>query len=654
MALRYRTRLTFTISSLLVITIFLLTATFAVSFVFAFWNSQFGIGQLLTMLANRNLQYAASLSGKVADRLEEQMAVSAFLTAELVALAEREEPATREDITQALERVIEDCRNWKGRSLVDVIRISDAEGRVYLSTNDVDLRSPEGNATPMTVLPPGSRPSIEETVSNEGSDEESYTFVGVPRTSKGGVVQVGASRELVSTLLSDFQLQQFAELFMLEESFLRITIVDGGGRLKADVKSSEYQATYDEESMIRNLCGRFLGRLQGDARDDQDRYQIQPVGNNIAVITPLLSSGPEENLALFMLYDTRDEIATIRTTLMYVSVVSLAMIVIGVVSSALLSRGLTRPIVKLSHAAREFGKGNFNHRVHIKRRDEFQGLAQAFNTMAISLQEHVYELQREVRERETLESELRISTEVQAALLPQLPPAIPDFNLVGWSRPAKQVGGDFYDFIKLGDNRLGVAIGDATGKGLSAALLISDCAGVLHTLAPDYSDPGELLKRVNEGFCSRTGATFRFVTLFYLIIDRNAGTITYSSAGHNPPLLLNSAVGKEQWLEADSGFPLGIVRDAEFSQHALQLEENDTIVLYSDGLIEARNARDEFYGEQRLKRVVEKNERGGVEAILEAVKSDVDEHMRGGEATDDITAVVIQYRKSGAPDSTAP
>src|SRR5262249_5668984 len=159
---------------------------------------------------------------------------------------------------------------------------------------------------------------------------------------------------------------------------------------------------------------------------------------------------------------------------------------------------------------------------------EFSDLAQSFNTMAISIQEYVHELRQETSRRERLESEFRIAADLQQTLLPEAPPMIEGIELTGWSQASKDVGGGFYDYFELPNGKIGIVLGDATGKGLGAALLSTQCSSILRTLAGQNLPPAELLAQTNNEFFKRIGSTHRFVTLFLLVLDPETGMATYA------------------------------------------------------------------------------------------------------------------------------
>ncbi|MFA6239371.1 MAG: PP2C family protein-serine/threonine phosphatase, partial [Candidatus Hydrogenedentales bacterium] len=310
-----------------------------------------------------------------------------------------------------------------------------------------------------------------------------------------------------------------------------------------------------------------------------------------------------------------------------------------------------RPINVLVEGAREFGRGNLGHRVGIDTRDEMKRLATAFNTMADSLQQQMREIEEQTSLRERLESELAIAAEMQQSLLPEERPVIEDLEVVGWSHPAREVGGDFYDFIPLGPGRIGIAIGDGTGKGLPAALLTSECWSIFRTLVEDVESPAEVLFRTNNALYKRIGASGRFVTMFYMVVDANKGVLRFAQGGHNPPVLLGSGSDRLLVLRSQLGLPLGVEKDCMFEDKEVLLEPADTIVLYSDGVTEARGPEDRLYGDTRFQKLLRTCTNGSLDELMAQVRSDVERHTKGLPISDDITLVAVRWRALGCASS---
>jgi serine phosphatase RsbU (regulator of sigma subunit)/predicted ester cyclase len=249
-------------------------------------------------------------------------------------------------------------------------------------------------------------------------------------------------------------------------------------------------------------------------------------------------------------------------------------------------------------------------------------------------------LEQAMRERERIEQELRVARRIQQASLPEEVPQLEGWQISPLYRPAREVGGDFYDFHPLSEGRLGLVVGDATGKGVPAALVMSTTCGMLQLAAQglDSSSPGEVLVRVNEALLARI-PTNMFVTCFYAILDPNSGTLRYANAGHDPPHVRRSDDNAEE-LRA-RGMPLGLMPGMEYEEEVASLREGESVLFYSDGLVEAHDPEGQMFGFPRLRALVAKHgeERSLGEYLLEELYSFVGE---GWEQEDDITLLTLR------------
>jgi serine phosphatase RsbU (regulator of sigma subunit)/ketosteroid isomerase-like protein len=250
-------------------------------------------------------------------------------------------------------------------------------------------------------------------------------------------------------------------------------------------------------------------------------------------------------------------------------------------------------------------------------------------------------LEQEIRERERVEQELLVARRIQQASLPKEVPDLEGWQISPLYRPAREVGGDFYDFHLLSEGRLGVVVGDATGKGVPAALVMSTTCGMLQLAAQasDYSTPGTVFEQVNETLLTRIPPNM-FVTCFYAILDPKSGSLRYANAGHDLPYLRRQGGDCEE-LRA-RGMPLGLMLGMSYEQKEIELDAGEAALFYSDGLVEAHNPEGEMFGFPRLRGLVAEHaaeERSLEEALLEELYSFVGE---GWEQEDDITLLTLR------------
>ncbi len=643
MALRFRTRLTLVISFLVFLTVSVVTLGFIGILVQRLGTQYKETGEMMNQLANRNISYSAGLPARVTERVEAQMLVSALLTAEMVAFAQEPGAATDEEISAALRRVIERSRAVYGVPLVDEFWVTDEDGTSTINSTSAEFDfNAEGDGSEqarefLSLLTPGASPVIQE-LRDRTIDGKRFKYVGVGGVDQPRIVAVGASEDLMRLAISDFEVQDFIERFNEGNLFRRVAVVTEGGELVAAVGPEGATSLGDEymTDLISRSCRSYL-------RKNVRTPEFMSIEGDIGVVTRLDTRRNDKPLALFIQHPVEESFETILQVVGLVALIGSIIIMIGFLVSIFLGNGLSKPIVALAKGAREFGAGNLNYRLYWKRKDEFQSLAQSFNTMAISLQEYMHELELETSRRERLESEMRIASEMQQSLLPETPPEVPGLELFGWSKPSKDVGGDSFDFIVLDGNKVAVVLGDATGKGISAALLITQCWSILHTLSSDIPDPADLLARTNREFHRRIGATHKFVTLFLVIVDMKTGEAAYSTAGHPPPLLVNGKTGEHRWLPCKPSFPLGIVEETSFCDERIRLAPGDTIVLYSDGVSDAHGPDNELYGEERMEQALVRLGDKPLHDMIDGLYNDTVKHMAGREAIDDMTLVGLRY-----------
>ncbi len=238
-----------------------------------------------------------------------------------------------------------------------------------------------------------------------------------------------------------------------------------------------------------------------------------------------------------------------------------------------------------------------------------------------------------------LQYELRQAAEIQKGLLPAQAPAIPGFDVAGLTVPCRQVDGDYFDYVSIGGGRSAVLLGDVSGKGLSAALLLAGLQARVHVLAETCSGPAELLTRLNRGIAGAWPSN-KFVTMFACALDPGQGSIEWACGGHNPPLLLR-ARGREEWVEG-GGPPVGLLGQAVYHPARLELEPGDLLVAYSDGSVEAETAEGEPFGEARLVASVRRLATRPAAEIAEGVARDVLAFAGGVVSSDDLTLVVVR------------
>jgi serine phosphatase RsbU (regulator of sigma subunit) len=249
-------------------------------------------------------------------------------------------------------------------------------------------------------------------------------------------------------------------------------------------------------------------------------------------------------------------------------------------------------------------------------------------------------LVQEIRERELVEQELEVARSIQQASLPEEVPKLEGWQISPYYQPAREVGGDFYDFHLLSEGRLGVVVGDATGKGVPAALVMSTTCGMLQLAARALGSPspGEVLAQVNETLFARIPQNM-FVTCFYAILDPESGTLRYANAGHDLPYLRRVG-GDAEELRA-RGMPLGLMSSMGYEEMDLVLQAGEAALFYSDGLVEAHDPKGEMFGFPRLRALIA--EHGEEQALGDILLEELYTFVEGGwEQEDDITLLTLR------------
>jgi serine phosphatase RsbU (regulator of sigma subunit) len=445
------------------------------------------------------------------------------------------------------------------------------------------------------------------------------------------------------------------------ELFIGPTSVTSGGDTTWTSRPIRVTGLYREAPAGRNLFERryVLGQ------------SFLPIGNWLSerqagiagAVTLKLNMAP-----WYVVPSRRDLVILLAGNAWTIGLLVLVIVVVSVTEGMAVRTGrgilnaLFDDVSALQTAAQRFGKGDLDYRVPVHGKDEIATVANAFNEMAASLKAQ----QAELVEKGRLELDLKLARDIQKRLLPQAPPVVSGVDLAGVSIPSLEVGGDLFAFFNEGPTRLGLALGDVSGKSVPAAILMSNTLAALRAEAELAGAVGGSLERLNRTLIEQI-ETGRFVTLVYALLDPTTGRLEFASAGHNPALLV-TASGRVEWLPA-SGPPLGVLAGATYEPITRTLAPGDVLVLYSDGIteaarppagvsnIDAAHPDDmEFFDEARLADVVRASTGLSAVGIMEAVLAAV-ESFRGAEPqSDDVTLLVVRFRGAAAasPPGTAP
>jgi len=348
-----------------------------------------------------------------------------------------------------------------------------------------------------------------------------------------------------------------------------------------------------------------------------------------------------------------------QTLLFVLGLIGILFLVIeflALVAGLALAKSITGSIHELFTGTERVRQGDFTHKIPVTTNDQLGELTDSFNSMTASIED----LLRQAAEKKRLEEELRIAREIQMSLLPQGPLVMPGLSLTALCVPAREVGGDYYDFFPLDDHSLGILIADVSGKGTSAALYMAELKGLVLSLSRIHKSPRALMIAANEIIAQNLDAR-SFITMTYAVADLRQRTMTYARAGHTPLMYLPgpacSGAGHVQVLAPD-GLVLGLKIDAGemferlLDEKTIPLHAGDLYLFFTDGITEAMNAHDDCFGEGRLGRIVEDHAHLPSNELRERVLREIEAFVGVAPQHDDMTMILLKIDDLGADIAT--
>ena len=312
----------------------------------------------------------------------------------------------------------------------------------------------------------------------------------------------------------------------------------------------------------------------------------------------------------------------------------------------LIKRVIINNLKKINDTLGRITEGDLNVTVDVRSNEEFSSLSDDINSTVSTLKRYIAEAAARI------DKELEYAKQIQLSALPTNFPTGEDYNIYAQMIAAKEVGGDFYDFYKLGDTTVAFLAADVSGKGIPAAMFMMTAKTIIKDLAESGMAVNDIFTRANEKLCENNEADM-FVTAWMGILDLQTGNMKYANAGHNPPLL-KRADGSFEYLRSRAGFVLAGIEGFNYRVNELQLEAGDRLFLYTDGVPEATNAESELYGEDRLLSFMNQNAAVPATALLPALKADIDTFVGEAPQFDDITMLMFDYRpKEGGVHMTS-
>ena len=433
----------------------------------------------------------------------------------------------------------------------------------------------------------------------------------------------------------------------------------------SDMETGEGGAYYDGGycalGTYVDLVGAFADNLEKLLAGEAVEPIIQRdegFGWLMTAMTPVCHA--DGTMAGYVMADiSMNEIMNTRQTFLIALAALMAVLTAGFIALFLLilRRQVLRPLDLLTQATGDFIQNNEEalsqgtaavNVPEIRTGDELELLAGAFRKMEEDMITYIHSLMTITAEKERIGAELNVATQIQADMLPRLFPAFPDrpeFDVYATMDPAKEVGGDFYDFFLVDEDHLAVVAADVSGKGVPAALFMVIAKTLIKNHAQNREAPGDVFTSTNGQLCEGNDAGL-FVTAWMGVLELSTGEFTYVNAGHNPPLLQRA--GEEfQWLKSRPGFVLAGMEGIRYRENHLTLLPGDRLFLYTDGVTEATNGDLELFGEARLKEALDRRRDLPVKALLTGLKECLDEFVGEAEQFDDITMLGLEYRGKG-------
>jgi sigma-B regulation protein RsbU (phosphoserine phosphatase) len=560
-------------------------------------------------------------------------------------------PDARDDIYPLLERLIADNEEvsgvavaWepslKGRGADGATPYAHRVGR-QIARGELTFTGGNYTVTDWYALPRNLfRPCWSEPYSAGAGGDALMVTYSVPLYAQAGhssfigVVKCDVSLQWLSELLLSLPLERNGYAFLLSQNGTYIAHPKANYILKENIFSrAEEQGNAALRKLGREMVKGRSGFIRYDSvvSDEKGWLLHQPIPSTGWVLGVFF---PQDAMTAKVIELSRKEAA-----------IGLAGFLLLLPVMLLIARSITRPLLKLDSAARILATGNLDAPLpRLTGKDEVTRLADSFTAMRDELKVHMALLAETAASRERIESELRIARDIQMSLVPKTFPPFPDrrdFELYAIMNPAREVGGDFYDFFLPDDEHLCIAIGDVSGKGVPAALFMAVTRTLLRAYLQGGDSPGDALSHLNDDLTHNNDYCM-FVTVFCLVVHLPSGRCTFANGGHNLPFLVR-ADGVVVPLPRTRGAALGVMEGVPIAEGETSLNPGDAVFFYTDGVTEAMNGKGELFGENRTVEELSRGRTMNCTDLLRAVAKAVEAHADGAEQSDDITMVACRY-----------
>ena len=625
--------------TLLMVTLLLVVAVFATAGVVG-WGSRRALlaesetqGLVIARLLARSAAFGAQVTSDVENAIGEQMIVEATIAAHLVALGEAAGVGAKE-INRRLRQIADD-------TVLDEIWITDERGHAYLrNIAEIDFTfSPDRERQPQAhafwPLLTGKNKTVVQDARQREIDTQVFKYVGVAGVDKPRIVQVGYHATMLRQLQQRMGLTRLVNQLVSEGSVIAIRVLDKS-MITVDYAERLRDNKLPEPTEIDLANFRKLV--------SEGRTESYLEASLLKVVAPIGEEGGElKGGAILVTLPTDHVQAAIRNETRLAVAVSGLVLLLGSMIAIFGAKTISRPIADLTEMTRRIAGGDFTQRIAISAKNEIGALAASFNEMTRRLNESIEHLKETTAAKERIESELQIAHEIQMSMVPKIFPPFPDrseFDIFAALVPAKEVGGDLYDFFFIDDDHLCFAVGDVSGKGVPASLFMAVTKTLFRATAGNGGTPGEILARLNTDIC-HDNESCMFVTFFCGILNVRTGQVNYSNGGHNLPYYLHGDGVSP--LDNLGGISLGLMEQSPYASGRMVLRPGEALLLYTDGVTEAMDLNTTLYSDQRLEQFLGTNRGSAPRQIIGDLISDVRHFAGEAPQSDDITVLALHY-----------
>ncbi len=446
-------------------------------------------------------------------------------------------------------------------------------------------------------------------------------------------------QETVTSMLVDMTDENWGKVLMLTEDLYTVMEDDKRDEINPH-RGEDYSEVLQYVTSLKKVMKGESVYERFDSPKDGEYYYLY--------MEPVMEDG-EVKAALILSYNWSDFHSNlIRKQILVAGIAGLVLLGAAVLLLFFINRSAIRPLGKIQQGVRLYMQNKNSEEVaermdQIKQKNEFGVLADDVTQLAVEIDRYTDEITHLTGEKERVAAELSLAAEIQLGVLPVEFPDVPDYKLYATMTPAKEVGGDLYDFFDIDETHLGLVIGDVSGKGVPASLFMMIAKLLIREYAMAGGDPAEVLAKANKTLCENN-TNDMFVTAWFGILDRTTGKIVAASAGHEYPILRDPD-GEYRLIKDKRGFVLGGMDISKYKEYELELKPGGTILVYTDGAPEATNAQEELFGTDRMLEVLNQHTEDAPKELVEHLKGAIETFVGEAPQFDDLTMLCVRLEK---------